>query len=124
MNHYYSTDGSEVAGPCSLEELKHLFDTRKIPYTTQVCSEGEDTWRPLADLLSEATPAFLSTRAEAPPQSYPASITPAPAKHSKPLALFSSVFAAVVLGGLVVMLSYQYFFRAKSLQQFTPLRNR
>jgi len=121
MNYYYSTDGSEVAGPYPLEELKILVDTRKISNTTQVCREGQDTWQPLADLLSETTPAVPLTPAKAPAQSYPASKTPIPAKESKPLALFSSVFAAVVLGGLALMFSYQYFFRAKSLQQFTPL---
>jgi hypothetical protein len=120
MNYYYySTDGGEVAGPYPLEELKILLANRKIPNTTQVCPEGQDTWRLLADLLSHTTPNVPLTRVTSPTQFYPASKMHVSAKQSKPLILFCSVFAAVVLAGLVLMFSYEYLFRGKPVQQST-----
>ncbi len=52
MNYYYSTDGSSVIGPHSLDELSELHKSGALPQTTQVCPEGEQAWQPLSAILS------------------------------------------------------------------------
>jgi predicted RNA-binding Zn-ribbon protein involved in translation (DUF1610 family) len=54
MNYYYSTDGSEVAGPYSLGELTSLFATGTLPTTTQICCEGQQTWQPISSVIETA----------------------------------------------------------------------
>ena len=51
MNYYYSIDGSEVAGPCSFDDLKTNLFTGALPATTQVCIEGTETWQALNSLV-------------------------------------------------------------------------
>lgn len=51
MNYYYSIDGSEVAGPNSLEKIQALFDSGALFDTTQVCQEGQETWQPLLEVM-------------------------------------------------------------------------
>ena len=50
MNYFYWTDGDEVKGPLSLQELL-AFDADTLARTL-VCCEGEDQWRPLAELVA------------------------------------------------------------------------
>lgn len=53
MNYYYSTDGTEVEGPYSMTELIGFREMGILPDSTQVCAEGQETWK----LLSIAFPA-------------------------------------------------------------------
>lgn len=54
MNYYYSIDGTEVAGPSSLNDLKDDFLCGALPPTTKVCAEGTETWQTLDSLVKPA----------------------------------------------------------------------
>ena len=51
LNYYYSIDGTEVAGPYSLDDLNTDFFSGALPATTKVCAEGTETWQVLASLI-------------------------------------------------------------------------
>ena len=54
MNYYYSTDGTEVVGPYTFDDLKYDFFSGGLDPTTQVCPEGGTVWQSLASLISPA----------------------------------------------------------------------
>jgi hypothetical protein len=45
MNYYYSTDGNEVLGPHSLDELLAHYCSGALPATTNICAEGQEEWQ-------------------------------------------------------------------------------
>ncbi len=103
MSYYYHFGEGEVVGPCPLQEITALAAIGTIPQETQVCREGEDSWRPLADLipvnaenLTPAKPADLPLR-----------------RNQSPAVLFLAIFGAVVLGGGVLMFGYFRFISQK-----------
>ena len=55
MNYYYSTDGTDVAGPCTLDDLKADFLSGALSTATQVCAEGTETWQNLDSLIRPAS---------------------------------------------------------------------
>jgi len=78
MNYYYSTDGTEVHGPCSLDELTNGFFNGSLPAATQVCAEGTETWQTLRSVVRppppqpiESTPVFEQTTSQPIPQTRP-----------------------------------------------------
>ncbi len=54
MNYYYSTDGTDVQGPCALSDLVSRFSSGALPKKTQVCAEGTQNWQTLASLADRA----------------------------------------------------------------------
>jgi hypothetical protein len=52
MNFYYSIDGTEVNGPCTLSELTTYYASGAIPNTAQVCQEGTQTWQPILTVIA------------------------------------------------------------------------
>ena len=60
MSYYFSTDGEQVEGPVSVEELRALIRAGRIGRETQVCAESSETWQPLAvalpQLFTKGTP--------------------------------------------------------------------
>ena len=59
MNYYYSTNGTDVFGPCSFDELQRLFASGTIPHSAQVCIEGNESWHPITTLLVRSTTSSL-----------------------------------------------------------------
>jgi len=51
MNYYYTTDGTEVSGPCSFDDLHTLFASGTIPHSTQICAEGTESWKPITSVF-------------------------------------------------------------------------
>ena len=51
MKYYYSKDGSDVQGPCSLDDISRRYFAGDLPATTQVCDERTQTWQSLVSLL-------------------------------------------------------------------------
>lgn len=54
--YYFSIDGTEVLGPCSIEELKSDFLSDALPVKTLVCAEKSDKWQLLASVLDPPAP--------------------------------------------------------------------
>lgn len=52
MNYYYSVDGSEVLGPCSLDDLTDYLVGGSLPPSTQICAEGAETWQNIACVVT------------------------------------------------------------------------
>lgn len=51
MNYYYSTDGTEVLGPCSLDELLADVQSGALPLTATICAEGQQDWKSIRTLI-------------------------------------------------------------------------
>jgi hypothetical protein len=66
MNYYYSTDGIEVLGPYTLEELLDDYRSGALPKNTSVCAEGQKDWQPLRSLIQ---PHSQLRAPQSPPQS-------------------------------------------------------
>ncbi len=58
MSYYYISDGTEVTGPYSLEEIQRDLFSGLISQSSQVCAEGTQTWLSLDSLIE---PAQIST---------------------------------------------------------------
>ncbi len=61
MNYYYTTDGTEVLGPHSLDDILVEFRSGAFPNGTKVCAEGRQDWQPIQ--------AFILPRPRAPQRS-------------------------------------------------------
>lgn len=55
MNYYYSTDGTEVLGPHSLDDLLAHYRSGALPATTNICAEGQEEWQRI-DSLAQPPP--------------------------------------------------------------------
>ncbi len=55
MNYYYSTDGTEVLGPHSLDDLLAHYRSGALPTTTNICAEGQEKWQRI-DSLAQPQP--------------------------------------------------------------------
>ncbi len=53
MNYYYSTDGNNVLGPHSLDDLLAHYRSGAIPESTHVCAEGQQEWQSIASLAPQ-----------------------------------------------------------------------
>ncbi len=85
MNYYYSTDGADVQGPCTLFDLISHFSTGALPKATQVCAEGTQNWQTLASLADRAMATTVRITRDIPgPQS---SRQPAVKSHSESYAV-------------------------------------
>lgn len=76
MNYYYCADGSNVVGPCTLEDLARLWSGGTLAATTQVCPVGMQTWQPIAVVLPP--PATSATPPPPPPFQPPQRPPPLP----------------------------------------------
>jgi uncharacterized membrane protein YeaQ/YmgE (transglycosylase-associated protein family) len=47
IRYFYSTDGSDVHGPVSTEDLRQLVTNKTIGFSSYVCREGETEWKPV-----------------------------------------------------------------------------
>lgn len=54
MNYYYSTDGNEVLGPHSLDDLIAHYRSGALPPTTHICAEGREEWQRIDSLAPPA----------------------------------------------------------------------
>jgi membrane protein YdbS with pleckstrin-like domain len=57
MNYYYSTDGTEVLGPCSLDELLADIQSGALPLTATICAEGQQDWKSIRTLIKPVSSA-------------------------------------------------------------------
>ncbi len=127
MNYYYCSNGTDVVGPCSVEELQTLVMSGALPLSAQVCAEGQETWQPISTVASKSDPPRRSN--PIPDRSGPpsnttttapntaaarpaiqsneraASFTPPQQTAPKPVALFFGVLLAIVVGGGLFLLA-------------------
>ena len=82
MNYYYSIDGTEVAGPYSLDDIRNDFFSGSLPPTTQVCAEGTETWQTLTSLVKP--PPKQAAQPSAIPQQAHRAQTTIPTKSTAP----------------------------------------
>lgn len=71
MNYYYSTDGAEVVGPYTLDEIIDFVTSGGLPRSTRICAEGSETW--------QSVMSFLPTGTSSPRPKTP--VTPSQPKH-------------------------------------------
>lgn len=50
--YYYCTDGTNVSGPVSFDELSRLRFSGDLGDMAQVCEQGSDLWMPLSTILA------------------------------------------------------------------------
>ena len=55
MNYYYSTDGKEILGPCSLGDLLADLRSGALPITATICAEGQQDWKPIRTLIQPSS---------------------------------------------------------------------
>ena len=67
--YYYTTDGNNVDGPVSGEDLQSMIFSSQIETTTQVCLEGTEQWMPVSEVTSELAK-IQSTEARVDPRGY------------------------------------------------------
>ena len=69
MNYYYTINGVDVEGPCTLVDLQNDLRSGALASDTQVCAEGNETWRPLSEVVKPASqPTRVPPRAPRPQQ--------------------------------------------------------
>jgi hypothetical protein len=68
MNFYYSTDGTEVLGPHSLDELLAHYRSGALPDSTQICAEGQQEWQSIASLAPPQRQPQPQPQHQPPPQ--------------------------------------------------------
>ena len=58
MRFWISRQPGEVDGPFDIDTLNQMREAGDLPDSTQVCSEGSETWHPLAflDTAEQETP--------------------------------------------------------------------
>ena len=55
MKIFYADKNGNVIGPIDREALQHIAQSGALSADTQVCVEGTEEWRPLADILPKQT---------------------------------------------------------------------
>ena len=103
VRYYYSIDGSEVQGPISERDLQEMYSKGDLSEGTQVCSEGDEVWRLLSEVVVPNLPSNPEQRKlESVAHRKPAdSVQPKPANQIQPQPTVGSKWTKIADWALV-----------------------